>query len=294
MDANINLPPSKRSSPWPYFALAYGVSWLFWVPAALLGRDVTRFPAMLLLYLGGVGPPLAAIVLTYLTQSRAGRRDFWSRVVDLRRIGVGWYAIILLTFPALIGLAALLDVLTGGAVPRFETAARFLSRPLAILPFALLMLIFGPLPEELGWRGYALDRLQARWGALASSLVLGAVWALWHLPLFFIRGTYQHGLGMGSLRFWLFFADLVPKSVLYTWIYNNNRRSTLSAVLFHFMGNLSGELFTLPERAELYKVLWGAVAALAVIAIWGPGTLARRRTSPAVADEIPPHGGADW
>jgi membrane protease YdiL (CAAX protease family) len=288
MDAKVNVLPSRRSSPWLYFALAYGWSWLCWIPAALSGRSVQTFPVASLLYLGGLGPPLAAIVLTYLTQGREGRRDYWRRVVDFRRICAGWYAVILLTFPLLIGLTVLLDVLTGGAVPRFEAAARFLSRPLSILPFAFFMLVFGPLPEELGWRGYALDQLQARWGALASSLVLGTAWALWHLPLFFIQGTYQNGLGLGTLRFWLFFGDLVPKSVLYTWIYNNNRRSTMSAVLFHFVGNFTGELFTLPDRAESFKVLLVVVAALVVTAIWGPKTLAHCRTNPVAGGEIPP------
>jgi membrane protease YdiL (CAAX protease family) len=272
----VHMSYSRRSNPWHYFALVFGWSWLFWIPAALLGRSVSAFPANLLLYLGGVGPLLAALVLTYLTQDRAGRRDFWRRAIAFRRISGGWYGVIVLTFPALIGIAVVLDLLAGGSLPQFERVAGFLSRPLSFLPFAFFLFIFGPVPEELGWRGVALDRLQARHSALAASLILGAAWALWHLPLFFMAGTYQSGLGVGSLRFWLFFIDLVPKSVLYTWIYNNTRRSTLSAILFHFVGNLSGELFPLPGRAELIKVALVFVAAFAVTALWGGRTLARR------------------
>jgi membrane protease YdiL (CAAX protease family) len=141
-------------------------------------------------------------------------------------------------------------------------------------------LFFGPLPEELGWRGYALDLLQARYSALVSSLILGAVWALWHLPLFLILGTYQHGLGIGSHSFWIFLITIVFQSILLTWIYNHNRRSTLSAVLFHFMVNYSGELFALTDRAEIYQsVLW-AVFVIAVVAIWGPMTLTHNRVQP--------------
>jgi membrane protease YdiL (CAAX protease family) len=268
---------SKLGGPWPYFALAYGLSWLFWIPAALLGRDASTLPVAPLLYMGGLGPPVAAIALTYLTQGREGRRDFWTRIVDFRRIGVDWYLVIVLTFPLLTGLAVVLHLLTGGTMPPSETAARFLSQPLTIatvvdfLSFAVFLFVFGPVPEEIGWRGYALDRLQARRGALVSSLILGFLWSLWHLPLFFIQGTYQNNLGPGSLRFWLFFVGPITNSVLYTWIYNNNRRSTLSAILFHFMGNFTGELVPLPDRAEVIKAVVIAAAAVAVTAVWGLG-----------------------
>jgi len=260
-----------------FFVLAFGFSWIFLIPAILLDRDASALPVALLRYLGGIGPLVAAIVLTYLTQGREGRRDYWRRVVQVRRIGAGWYAVILLIVPLLTALAALLDLLLGGGGAQPEAAARFLDQPLAILPFALLTLIFGPLPEELGWRGYALDRLQVKWSALASSLILGTAWTLWHLPLFFIEGTYQSNLGLGTLSFWLFMADKIPQSILMTWIYNHNRRSTLSAVLFHFMVNFIGELYELSGRAELYYILLWIVAAVAVTVIWGPRTLTHRR-----------------
>jgi membrane protease YdiL (CAAX protease family) len=79
-----------------------------------------------------------------------------------------------------------------------------------------------------------------KWNALTSSLILGAAWTVWHLPLFFIQGSYQHSLGLGTVRFWLYMMDKVPQSVLMTWIYNNNRRSTLSAILFHFSNRSGG------------------------------------------------------
>ena len=263
-------------APWLFFAATFGFSWLFWVPAALVGRG-GRTPAVYILhYVGGAGPLLVAVLLTHFLEDGTGRRDYWRRAIDFRRIGPAWYAVIFVAFPVLTGLAALLDGLTGGGAAGSGIASRFVAQPLTILPYALFLLVFGPIPEELGWRGYALDRLQARWGALASGLVLGAAWALWHLPLFFIPETYQSGLGVGTLRFWLFFITIVPQSVLYTWIYNNTRRSTLSAILFHFVGNFTGELCALSDRAETWSGLLVMCAAVAVTAIWGARTLARR------------------
>jgi membrane protease YdiL (CAAX protease family) len=256
-----------------FFALAYGWSWLFWIPAALSARAFDEPPVPLLIALGGIGPLVAAIALIYTTQDRSGRRDYWQRVVDLRRIRAGWYAVTILTVPALTALAVLLDILAGGTGAHLE--ARFRSGPLGILPFAVFTLFFGPLPEEVGWRGYALGRLQRRHTALAASLILGIGWTFWHLPLFFVRGSYQNGLGWGSAGFWWYMTDKTFASVLMTWIYNNTRRSTLSAVLFHFLINFVGELVVLTERADFFQIFVWAGAALVVVAIWGRESLAR-------------------
>ena len=136
---------------------------------------------------------------------------------------------IFLFVPALALVASLLDRLLDGAGLQLEdTGSSILARPLTVLPLIAFLLFFGPIPEELGWRGYALDRLQARWSAGVASLILGLVWASWHLPLFWIAGTYHQQLGVGSVRFWLYLASFLPQSVLITWVYNHTERSILS------------------------------------------------------------------
>jgi len=225
--------------------------------------------------LSGISPVAVALALLYLTQGREGRRDYWLRVVDVRRIGLGWWAVILLLEPGITAIAALLDSLLGGSGIGLGEAERFLDQPLAIFPYILFMLFFGPIPEELGWRGYALDRLQVRRTALNASLILGVVWALWHLPMFFIEGTYQQQLGVGTWPFWRFMLGVVAGSVIHTWVFNNTDRSTLAAVLLHFIGNFEGELFALSERAETLDFgLWVMVAILVTV-VWGPRTLSR-------------------
>ena len=155
--------------------------------------------------------------------------------------------------------------------------SRFAEQPLLIVPTVFFWLLFGPVPEEPGWRGYALDGLQARQSALAASLVVGVVWSLWHVPLFFIEGTWQaEQVGLGTQRFWFYLITIVVEAVLYTWIYNNTSRSTLSAILFHFVGNAFGEMFALSEQAEVYNFVISIVAVIAVVAIWGPKKLTRR------------------
>jgi len=267
----------SKANPWRFFALALGISWFFWMWVILLDWNVWNFPAIILGALGLFGPAIAEIILISRTHDKKQWRDYWQRVFDIRRIKGKWFLVILLTFPVLNAVAILMSILAGSPLPGFETAENLLSEPWRILPFAIFILIFGPLPEELGWRGYALDGLQARYNALFSSLILGVVWALWHVPLFFMKGTFQHDqLRFATSGFWNYIFGPIIISVLFTWIYNNTNRSTLSAILFHFMINLTAELLPLTEQGRIYSTVLVTLLSLMVIVIWGPTTLTRQ------------------
>ena len=265
---------SNRFHTWLFFVLVFSLSWGFWALAALSSTKGGTLPTQLLHYAGGLMPIAVTIALVYLRHTPDFQRDFWQRAIEFKLIGIGWYAVVLLIVPILTALGAMVEVLLGGEGLKLEAAERFVQQPWMFVPFAVFMLAFGPLPEELAWRGYALDGLQVKWNALTSSLILGVAWTVWHLPLFFIQGSYQYSLGLGTVRFWLYMMDKVPQSVLMTWIYNNNRRSTLSAIMFHFMVNLVGELFGLTLRAEAINILLWVIAAVGVTVLWGPERLA--------------------
>jgi membrane protease YdiL (CAAX protease family) len=170
----------------------------------VLGISMNTAPGTGLLMLGLLGPAIGGIGLTYLTQDSAGRRDYWQRVVDTKRISVGWYLVILLFYPAISVLAELLDVLMGVGRATRRKATEHLANITA-----LITLFLPALMEELGWRGYALDRLQPRWSALGSSLILGILWAFWHTPLFFFKDSIQYKMRFRSRAFWTFIASVV-------------------------------------------------------------------------------------
>jgi membrane protease YdiL (CAAX protease family) len=225
---------------------------------------------------------LSGISFTYFTETGHNWHEYWQRVFDVGRIPVGWYVVIFLFVPILFATAVLLDVASGGS----DTLAQirksltpFLSAPLMIIPFVLLILINGPVPEELGWRGYVLDQLQGRWSALVSSIILGVIWTVWHLPLFFIKDM-KHDVGIRSLWFWLFVLQTIPVTVVFTWIFNNTLRSTLGAILFHFMANLTAEIANKTDRTNLYSTLLWILAAIAVVSFCGADTLTRREHMP--------------
>lgn len=275
MNTKLNTTRPKLANPWIYFAATFLWTWSLWGLAILNGSNMESGEGIGLLLLGVAGPTITGILFTYLTRDKEGRRDYWKRVIDFKRIPWKWYLVIFLFVPAMHLLSALLDMLFGAGGTTWGEAARgAAANPLSIL-FSAMFATLIPFIEELGWRGYLLDRLQAKWSALVSSLVLGLLHSLWHLPMFFIQGSYQAGLGIGTLEFWLFFLSIVPLTFVFTWIYNNTNRSTLAAILFHSMVNFTGELIILSKNADtIYSLLWFVVA-IAITAIWGARTLTR-------------------
>ena len=130
-----------------------------------------------------------------------------------------WYGVVLLG-PLLLTLGAIaLHVASGGQAQ--SLVALIGALPMLLIVFAY-MRIFVPLGEEVGWRGYALPALQARYGALLSSVILGVMWALWHLPQFFNPDTFY-----SNLPFVLWLAYLVPFAILITWVVNSTGEASL-------------------------------------------------------------------
>jgi membrane protease YdiL (CAAX protease family) len=277
MTTNLNTTRPKLANPWIYFTATFLWTWLFWGIAIVTKASMESGEGIGLLLLGVAGPMVTGITFTYLTRDKAGRRDYWKRVIDFKRIGIKWFLVIFLFVPAMHLLAALLDVIFGGGGTTWgEAALGVVENPLSIIASILFASLI-PFIEELGWRGYVLDRLQEQHNALISSLILGVVWSLWHLPMFFIEGSYQAGLGIGTLEFWLFFLSIVPLTFVFTWIFNNTNRSTLAVILFHAMVNFTGELILLSKNADtIYSLLWFVVA-IGITVIWGPQTFTRKQ-----------------
>jgi uncharacterized protein len=263
-----------RRYPWLFFGITFAITWGFWFAGALAGLEFSD-PLMLALFvLGGAGPALAALSLAYRERDRAGLRDIWRRLIDARRVNREWYLLILLVvlLPHL-GMV-LIDRLIWGGGGDLADAGRFLVAP-AILG-ALGYLIVASVLEEIGWRGYALDPLLQRYGALVASLILGIFWALWHLPLYLIPGTFLHDtIGLGTSRYWTINLAIPLIAILHTWIYNNTARSIYSAVLLHLLWNLAGEAFGPDVRADLVRLLLLALLTAGVLLYWGDRRMVR-------------------
>jgi len=209
-----------------FFVVVYALTWLVWVPRALgevpflLGRAWTWVPAV------------AAVVVAGLVLGRPALRDLGSRLVRWR-VGWRWYAVVLLG-PAVfsVAVAAIYSALGGSWAVAVPPA--LVDTPILLLPLFLLIYAFTDgIGEELAWRGFALPRLLARYAPVVASLILGVIWAAWHLPL-----LWTDTAAMSGQPIWLPFADITAKSVLFTWVFLHTRGSVLIAILFHASTNL--------------------------------------------------------
>ena len=265
----------KWANVWGFFAATYALSWLLWLPA-IVAQD--EQPNLALIALGAFVPSMMGIVFIYLTQASEGRRDFWRRVIDLRRIGWRWGAVIVLIFPLAYTVSGLAFTLLGGDLPPLKDILEQLANPALVAELIVANLVISGFSEELGWRGFALDPLQRKWSALTASLVLGLLHALWHTPLFLIPGLSQGEMGLFSADYFLFLLMVPLGAVVMTWVYNNTQRSILSAVLLHFFQNSSLNLVSglhgaLPTGYwALFAVTLGLLA-VAIVAGWGVKTL---------------------
>ena len=241
----------------PYVAIAFTWTWSLWWTAALVPG--LSGPVVSLLFLtGGLGP-LAGAAWVAWRGGRAYRRRFLRRVWDPRGIAAGWWAalVAMAAGPAVLGAAAAGIVGVPVTVPSYR-----LAHIAGVVVFALA----AGLVEEPGWRGAASDAWQARTHPAVAALGIGLVWALWHLPLYFVEGSYQQGLGFGSLRFWLTNLVLVELAVLYLWLANGAGDSILLAILAHAGFNAAGELVPRSTTGDVVAFLVVTAATVLVIA----------------------------
>lgn len=253
-----------------FFLLAFGISWLLWIPTAVM-NPVADSPISFILYLvGGFGPTIAGLLMIGRTMDRTGQLDVFQRLIDIHLIDWRWGAFILTIFPVLGWFAIQMYRLIHGSNPVLPALQGFTGQAgdyVTLFFIAVQVMVMGPLAEEMGWRGFALDRLISNWNAPMASLIMGIIWGLWHLPLFLFPGSMYYEWGIGSGLFWLFLLRMTALSFLMTMIYVRTNRSILSAVLMHFMFNFTyGFLQPSPSEIHLYGTL--LISLVAVIAFF--------------------------
>jgi membrane protease YdiL (CAAX protease family) len=214
-------------------------------------------------------PNLAAVIVTGAIGGGAGVRKLLSGFLKWRVRPI-WY-LVAIALPIALGFAvAGAYYLSAGRPP--DVLASFTVT--SFLGTVLNHLFRGPLGEEVGWRGFALPRLQARYSALKSSLILGLVVVVWHIPTFFIQGLAGSALLIFVASF---IVALMSFTVVMTWLYNNTNGSLLLAVLMHLSFNVALTLSVAPLEAQM-TIMAGLYFTLALVVtlVAGPNRLSRQ------------------
>jgi len=233
-----------------FFVLSYAVTWLLWAPLVFAGvpafSESTHTPSWYALPGVAVGVTGTAFFMTAVTQGRAGVQRMVRRLVCWR-VGVRWYLVAILFIP--VG-----QLLITAALGSPDVLRALRPSALALYPVAYLAhFVFGPLFEESGWRGFALPRMQHRFGPVRATLLLGLLWSGWHFflyaPSWFAGGPANAVVGVG-----IFVVFTTSVSFIFTWLSNNTSASLLLAILLH--GSIDGTATYLQRLAD-----WGVLSA---------------------------------
>ncbi|MDZ7689429.1 MAG: CPBP family intramembrane glutamic endopeptidase [Halobacteriales archaeon] len=263
-----------------FFLVTYLLSWIAWTPLVFSEWWATWSPlvlaedsqTMLFIVVGGFGPLVSAGVVTWTVGDSV--RD-WAGGVLRWRVRARYWGFSFL-FPALaVFFASAVHILV------FDGAFEPESTDVLVLYPVLFVQVFliGGGNEELGWRGFALPRLQENYSDLTASFVIGVLWFLWHLPLFFVEGSSQVGVPL-----YYYGVAVVALSFVFTWLYNQTDGSVLLPMVLHASVNTGGILYLSGGASALqtelanglYAVTFLGVA-ITVVVVYGSGSFADGR-----------------
>lgn len=244
-----------------FAAVCLLLTWVPWALLGVLGVSLDEGPGSLVFALAASGPSLAALVMwvRHRGEGRPGPRTRWS-------LGAPAVAV-LLGGIAPMGAAVLMNLNDLPAIPRHAgSVIAEVGGPLIALAYTLLA---GPVAEEFGWRGYVQPRLRQSCSRMATTMVLGAAWGLWHVPLYFVPGSGQHDTGLFTHQGLVFFLGLLPLTYLMLFVTERLRGGVPAAILMHAAWNLTDELvpplgnggqwlklFLLSATAAVVGLLW--------------------------------------
>ncbi len=263
----MNTSASFKKSPLQFFVLVFALSIPFWLIGAMAENLAKGLPINLpVSSLTTFCPLIAAFILVYREDKPGGIRRLLKRVFDYKRIKQKiWYVPIIFLMPIIMLLSYGVMLLLGLPLP--EPHIPFLTIPILFVVFFI-----GAIGEEAGWMGYAVDPMQDRWSALKTSIILGSVWAIWHVVPF-IQAHHPP-----TWIVWQCFSQVAAR-ILIVWLYNNTGKSLFAAILFHDMMNVSE--FSFPNNGSHYDpAITGAIIAITAVIVtflWGSKTLARYR-----------------
>lgn len=225
-----------KYKPIVFFSAAYLATWSLWIPATFFNNDVIR---IVLMVVGTMAPATISLVSILGSGNADLKKDFFKRTKDLKRINWLFLILSIVGFLIAIVFSILVSVVFGQSLDQFAFTDFSLSLNSVL---SLLIIIISSAIEEVGWRGYGEDAIASECTWLKTALIYSILWTCWHIPLFWVHGSYHYGLRKLGIGYALnFFVSIIPLGVLITYIYIKNRRSIIACVIFHVFVNFAQE-----------------------------------------------------
>lgn len=235
-----------------FFVITLAWTWICGFIPVILGLTGTSIGTFIF-YFGGGAPSVVGLFLVFLTYSKDQRKDYFKRCFSLKYMGWKWPLIVFSIFSVISIICIYVGVnLLGFDMPGMDFIHAIVENPLMLPVVILLSLVSGPLNEEFGWRGYSLDKLIVRFGFLKASLLLGFIWAIWHLAWYFTPGQAQYDLLQNSLfDAVMYVPSVMLLSVFVSFVYVKTKRSILAGALVHMLSNLLGSQLLSPYTTDI-------------------------------------------
>lgn len=256
---------SFHYKPVRFFFVTYLISYVFWIIAAFVSRQPGGDAIFINFLIPGMMAPFGVALWMIRTSGSAALwNSFKERLFNLRLIRFSGFLPSLLIVPAAIVIATSISILTGGDPAQFQFAEGF-SFTIGMAN-TMLVLILAASFEELGWRGYGMDSLSADRSYFKATMIFAILWTCWHLPLFFINGTYQNEIAVENIWYAVnFIVSIIPMAFIINWVYRLNRGSITGVILFHFLINMSQEALNITQATKSIETIVLILIATAIV-----------------------------
>ena len=248
--------------PKKFYAIVFATTWAFWLFAILFNDGLTNALGMIL---GGMCPATVAIITVFTSKSDELKKDFKRKIFNFWKLKPLYIFAAVLIFSAIVASSILLSTVFGESLDQFSFTKDFSFSGVGVLS-AFATIFLAAVLEEVGWRGYGEDSIAQYHSWFKESIIFGFVWALWHLPLFWIPGTYHYEIReMNILYMFNFLVSVVPMGFLTTWVYVKNGRSMLASIIFHLFINFMQEKIAMTQNSKCVETIVVAIAAVIIV-----------------------------
>lgn len=248
-----------------FFLITFLITGISWFTAAYCSYQKGMADLQLFsMLLGLLGPCIAMLFMFAGKKNKALRKDFYARL-HVQPIKLRYLSVLLLLMPCVLFLATTISLLFGQPITQFCLTLGHTAMDGQGLS-SLLIIFLAPTIEEIAWRGYGVDSLRSKFSLWNTTILFASLWALWHVPLFFINGYYQHTLWHTSIVSVVnFFISILPAAILINWMYYKNNRNILVAILLHFMFDFFSILFQTEQFTKWIVTILLLIVSLVVI-----------------------------
>lgn len=256
----INNKDEYRYRPVLFFICAYFFTWIFWIPAIF----VPETTGSVLMLIGLIAPAVVSTIFVLVSGSDELKKDLKDKIISFYKvkwINVFWAVVV---FALIVVFSILLSLLFGQSLKQFSFTDDFSFTGVGI-GTAFVTITLASIIEEVGWKGYCEDSIGQYMNWFWESLLFGALWSLWHLPLIFIQGTYQAGLMVNPLYVINFFISGIPLGYIITWVYLVSDRSILACMIFHLFVNFMQEKIAMTPETKCLETIVVIIATVIIV-----------------------------